>query len=257
MNALIGYTGFVGSNLQRAMRFDALYNSRNYQSMTNHSLDLVVCAGLSAAKWLANKDPDDDRAKIGALQDVLATVRARQFVLISTVDVYPVSSGADEAFNCHGLPNHAYGTNRLAFEDFCREHFTCCCVVRLPGLFGDGLKKNVIYDLLHDNCLDMINPRSSFQYYDLGDLCGDVERVLAAGLQTANLFTEPVATREILRRFFPEKRVGGKPGAEAHYDLHTRHAALWGRSGPYIASAEEVLRQLGIFVARQKGRCAA
>ena len=72
---------------------------------------------------MANENPDEDRAKILALHDVLTTVRAKQFVLISTIDVYPVSCGADETFDCHSLPNHAYGTNRLAFEDFCRERF--------------------------------------------------------------------------------------------------------------------------------------
>ena len=43
MKALIGYTGFVGSNLQRAARFDALFNSRNYRAMADCNFDLVVC----------------------------------------------------------------------------------------------------------------------------------------------------------------------------------------------------------------------
>jgi hypothetical protein len=254
MRALIGYTGFVGSNIQKAEHFDALFNSRNYLDMAQGSFGLLVCAGVSAAKWMANKNPDEDRARIRALEGVLATVEAERFVLISTIDVYPVLGGADETFDCHSQNSHAYGTNRLAFEDFCRRRFSNCCVVRLPALFGDGLKKNVIYDLLHDNCLEMINPQSSFQYYDLGNLRHDLERVTSAGLRMANLFTEPVATQTILQRFFPDKQVGGKAAPEAHYDLRTRHADLWGHSGPYIASADQVLRQLDIFIGRQNGR---
>jgi nucleoside-diphosphate-sugar epimerase len=257
MKALIGYTGFVGSNIHRAMQFDALYNSRNYQDMAHCSFNLIICAGVSAAKWTANKNPDEDRAKIRALENVLSTIQAKQFVLISTIDVYPVSRGEDETFDCHSQPNHAYGTNRLAFEDFCRDRFANCCVLRLPGLFGDGLKKNIIYDLLHDNCLEMVNPDSSFQYYDLGGRCQDVERVMSGGLRTANLFTEPISTQTILQRFFPGKQVGGNPAPEAHYDLHSRHSSLWGRSEPYIASADQVLRQLDTFIGRQSGRHAS
>ena len=253
-SGLVGYSGFVGGNLLSQRPFDALYNSKNFRDMQGQAFGELVCAGVSAAKWKANQDPAGDRQRIAELEEVLATVLAEQFVLISTIDVYPVLLDVDESFDCHSQPNHAYGSNRLALEDFCRSHFANCCVVRLPGLFGDGLKKNIIFDLLHDNCLETINPNSSFQYYDLCDLWQDVQRVTAAGMQTANLFTEPLATRAILERFFPDKQVGQNPSPEAHYDLHTRHSDLWGRRGPYIASAEQVSELMAAFISRHSGR---
>ena len=166
-NALIGYTGFVGSNLDNQRNFDHRYNSKNFRDMRGQAYDEVVCAGISAVKWLANKEPEQDMAAIQALQDVLSTVQAKRFILMSTIDVYPVTQGKDETFDCRSMNNHAYGRHRLDFEDFCTRQFSECHVIRLPGLFGKGLKKNIIYDLLNDNCLDMINTASSFQYYDL------------------------------------------------------------------------------------------
>jgi hypothetical protein len=251
--ALIGHTGFVGSNLLARAPFDFLFNSGNFRDMTGRSFDEIVCAGLSAVKWKANKEPEKDRDAIAALESVLATVRAGRMILISTIDVYPVSQGADESFDCHSLENHAYGRHRLAFEDFCRRTFPQCTIVRLPGLFGPGLKKNILYDLLHDNCLEMINPASSFQYYDLAWLAEDIEHIVRAGIDLINLFTEPVSTAAVLKRFFPGKAVGDRPAPECHYDLWTRHASLWNRSGRYRFSREDILEAMSAFIEKSGG----
>ncbi len=248
-SALIGYTGFVGGNLVQQHAFQAKFNSKNFLEMKGQSYDEVVCAGVSAVKWLANKEPERDLAGIVALQEVLATVRAKRFVLISTVDVYPRLDGLDEAFDCRSLPNHAYGSHRLGFEEFCREHFQECHIVRLPGLFGAGLRKNVIFDLINNNCLHMINADSSFQFYYLARLWSDIELILRNGLPLVNLSTEPIFVRDIIERFFPGAVVGQEAGPELHYDITTRHGSLWGSPGAYCYSRDVVLRDLGQFLA--------
>ncbi len=251
-SGLIGYTGFVGGNLNRQCHFDEKYNSGNFREMHGKHFSRLVCAGVAAVKYLANRDPENDWAKIQELCDVLATVQADQFVLISTIDVYPALENLDEDSDCFDRPNHAYGTHRLRFENFCRKQFPNCLIVRLPGLFGPGLKKNVIFDLLHDNCLDVIHPDSSFQYYDLRLLSRDIDRAEKAGLRVINLFTEPIPTRTIVERFFPGKEIGARRGNAGHYDLHTRHADLWGQKGPYCYSDNEVLEQLRSFIAEEQ-----
>ncbi len=44
--ALIGYTGFVGSNLLRMRPFSRLYRSTNIEAIACERFDLVVCAAL-------------------------------------------------------------------------------------------------------------------------------------------------------------------------------------------------------------------
>src|SRR5436190_17375580 len=66
-DALIGASGFVGTTLQRQTHFDALYRSTNIGQIDGLSFDVVVCAGAPAQKWLANRDPSGDRAKIDDL----------------------------------------------------------------------------------------------------------------------------------------------------------------------------------------------
>jgi nucleoside-diphosphate-sugar epimerase len=246
--ALIGYTGFIGSNLARQFAFDENFNSKNIAGIRGQEFDLLISAGVSAVKWWANKNAEEDRARIDSLLADLAHVRARKVVVLSTVDVYPVSSGVDESFDCHSRPNHAYGVNRLHFEEAIQNRFDNTIIVRIAGVFGPGLKKNVIYDLLHDNCLDMIQPASSFQYYNVSRLWQDLRRLEATGIRLINFVTEPIATSEIINRFFPGKLVGANPVPAAHYDIQTLHSREFGAAPPYLAGAEQVLADLGEFV---------
>lgn len=251
--ALIGHTGFVGSNLLAQRPFRDRFNSSNIREMAGRAYDLVVCAGVSAVKWKANREPERDWAGIRPLLDVLATVRAGRFVLISTVDVYPDPRGVTESSPVHGRANHPYGTHRLRVEDFVRERFPRHHILRLPGLFGRGLKKNVLFDLLHRNGLETVQPASSYQYYNLDRLWGDILRVLELGLPLVNLATEPVRTAEILAAHFPSLPVGSKAGAEVHYDMRSELARHWGRPGPYLYGREDVMRDLGAFIRAYPG----
>ena len=249
-SGLIGYTGFVGSNLLQQRKFDELFNSKNFNEISGRYFSELVCAGISSVKWMANKDPVKDLENIQALINVLKTVQADRFILISTIDVYPVTKGKDEYFDCHKKANHAYGRNRLLFEDFCVQHFSDCYVIRLPALFGKGLKKNVIFDLLNNNMLEFINPFSSFQYYYLKNLWNDIEKILLKKIHLANLFTEPILTNEILEKFFPNIQIGSNATQKCHYDIYTCYS--YDKDGFYCYSKEEVLKQLQEFINNYK-----
>lgn len=249
-SALVGFTGFVGSNISQQHRFDDFYNSKNIDDIKDNTYDLLVFSGVPAVKWKANKEPEKDLQVIEELENILTTVKAKKFVLISTIDVYPVTEKKDEDFDCSTLENHAYGSNRLKFEQFCSAHFDNCTIVRLPALFGDGIKKNVIYDLLNDNCLDMININSSFQYYFLGNIWRDIEKAVDNDIDVLNLFTEPIETKEIVQKIFPEKlsSIGEHAAPELHYDLYTKYANLWRHEGSYAYSKEEIFKSLATFI---------
>ncbi len=188
-SALIGYTGFVGSNLLRAHSFDDLYNSSNIGDIVGKHYSLLVCAGVPAVKWKANKEPQQDREQIAALIGPLSNVTADRFILISTIDVYSSPSEPhDESKDPFDSEAQPYGKHRLEVEQWATEHFSDTLIVRLPALFGPGLKKNVIFDLLHDNQTDKIDPASSFQWYSLHRLWNDIEIADNAGLKLINLF---------------------------------------------------------------------
>ena len=147
--ALVGCTGFVGGNLAAQYAFDALYHSADIAQGYDRPHRLVVYAGVPAEKFLANTDPAADLAVIQAAQENLRRLQPQRVVLISTVDVYrdPVGADEDSPMPREGL--HPYGADRLLLEDWVRETYPDHLIVRLPALFGKGLKKNFIYDLCH------------------------------------------------------------------------------------------------------------
>jgi len=148
-NALIGHTGFVGRCLALQYGFEATFNSANIGDITGQAFDTVVCAAAPGSMLKANRAPEVDRAAIYALTEQLSGVTARRFVLISSIAVLADFAGGDDEDTQAFQEILAYGRHRRMLEMFCETQFESCLVVRLPALFGPGLRKNLIFDLLH------------------------------------------------------------------------------------------------------------
>lgn len=250
-SALIGYTGFVGGNLAAKHDFTDVYNSSNIAEIDGREYDLVVSAGAGAEMWRINQDPQPDLDNLNSLMDHLKTVKAKQFVLISSVCVFADFEGHDETTEPTGdiLP---YGVHRLKLEAFVREHFPGALIVRLPGLFGPGLKKNVVYDLLHDNNVDRIHPGGSFQYYNLEHLWDDIQTALKNNIELLQITSEPVTTAEIAEQVFGMELPTPEAPAPKKFDLKSIHAEVFGGKNGYLYSREQVMNEIKAFVQKQK-----
>lgn len=240
-NALIGSTGFVGTSVMRQASFDALYRSTNIGEIAGRTFDTVVCAGAPGQKWLANREPAADLAAIERLMEQLRTVRCRRFALISTVDVFARPLGVDEDSPVEEAELHPYGRHRRILERFVQEQFAGSLVVRLPGLVGPGLRKNVIYDLHNGNNLHAIESRGSFQFYPMVNLWHDIGVALDAGLPLVHLAAAPLTVADIAREGFNRDFTQTLDAVPAAYDMRSRHAALFGGSGSYQYSARETM----------------
>ena len=148
MNSLVGYTGFVGSNLNAAGVFDGKYNTKNIEMAYGTEPDLLVYAGVRAAKFLANKNPEEDWQSVRTALLNIRAINPKKLVLISTVDVYQQPVGVDETSRIEENGLHPYGLNRYRLEQAVREEYPEALILRLPGLFGQNLKKNFIYDMI-------------------------------------------------------------------------------------------------------------
>jgi nucleoside-diphosphate-sugar epimerase len=183
------------------------------------------------------------------LFSALKQVHAREVVVVSTVDVYPNPVGVTEESPIERGDQHPYGRHRAELEDVVRARFPDALVVRLPALFGRGLKKNAIYDLLTGNMVDQIHPDASFQFYALDRLWPDIERMRSLHLRLVNVATEPVTMREVARAAFGLDLATTPTRPPARYDFRSRHAAALGGSQGYLMSKSEVLADLARFAA--------
>ncbi|WP_407530173.1 NAD(P)-dependent oxidoreductase [Methylobacterium oryzisoli] len=248
MRALIGHTGFVGSNLREKGKYDAFFNSRNSSEMRGRHFDEIICSGARAVKWKANKDPEDDRAHINALIDNLRHVKTELFVLISTVDVYqhPLEVTEDDPADMTGL---AYGVNRAILENFATQTFENCIIIRLPALYGRNLKKNALYDLQHGNMVEAIDSRNAFQWYDVRRLENDIETIKDSKLRLINITAEPVSMAVIGERYFPGVlRPGDEHKAVTRYDVRTKYASLLGGKRDYHFDQHQVIEGIGSYL---------
>lgn len=149
MDIIVGYTGFVGSNISASHSFDYSFNSKNIEEAFGLNPDLCVYSGVRAEKFLANSDPDGDMEIINNAISNIKKINPKRLVLISTIDVYknPNNAYEDTPIDTDNL--QPYGLNRYRLEQWVAENVENYHIVRLPGLFGKNIKKNFIYDLIN------------------------------------------------------------------------------------------------------------
>jgi dTDP-4-dehydrorhamnose reductase len=246
-NALIGFTGFVGSSLLRQTKFEFLFRSTNIKEIEGGIFDLVVCAGAPAQKWVANREPREDLKKINGLIANLQNIKCKTFILISTVDVFKYPIGVDENSLVDESGLNPYGLHRRLLEKFVADHFSNYLIIRLPGLVGPGLKKNVIFDFLNNNNLQTVESRGVFQFYPMVNLWYDIQTALKAGLNLVHLTSEPISVADVSLECFGQIFTQELAGSPPIYDFRTIHSDLFKGEGNYQYRECEIIQAIRAY----------
>ena len=85
MDGLIGYNGFVGSNLTHLHHFDKLFNSTNVKELGQYNFNILVVAAPSGSKLIANQNPDKDHESVCDIISKLKTTQAKLVIHLSTI----------------------------------------------------------------------------------------------------------------------------------------------------------------------------
>lgn len=195
---LVGSTGFVGGNLLAKHTFAAECHSSDITAQYGTRPDLCVYAGVPAAMFLANADPEADLAVMRAARENIRQIAPKRLVLISSIAVLADSRGVYEdspAQDTEALP--AYGKNRLQLERWVREDFPDALIVRLPALYGVGIRKNFLFDL-HTITPAMLRPEKYSELAAKSPLVKSAYTLADNGFYKLNGTTDPPA----LRAFF-------------------------------------------------------
>ena len=153
--ALIGSRGLFGSEILKFYTPTYVYNSDNIHELAQQHFDTVICAAPSANRRTAQANPQADADSVDQIISVLSAQRIQRLVLIGTIDAVV-------------NPDTPYGQNRLRLENFVKQEFEHHYVLRFGNIVGTNIKKNVLYDLKHNQFLDNINLDSMTQWYQIG-----------------------------------------------------------------------------------------
>lgn len=253
MKGLIGYTGFVGSNLAKQIIFDEKYNSINIEEIKNKEFDFLICAGTPGEKWRANANPNEDKNSIEKLIQNLRSVKSKIFILISTVDVYHDIKNVNEDTEINPVLLKPYGLHRYQLEKFIKNNFHQPIIIRLPGLFGQGIKKNIIYDFLYNNNLNNVDSLNIFQFYNLERLSRDIKICMDNNLDLINFSTEPVSVKEIAKSAFSIDFNQSTSTEPICYDIKSIFSDIFDQSSNgYISSKKIILKDLKKFINEQR-----
>lgn len=298
--AIVGYSGFVGQNLCSSHLFDARYNSKNIADAFGSEPDMLVYAGIRAEMFTANHYPEKDLENIQDAIENIKKINPKKLVLISTISVYPIFEG-DEMTSVDGKEGSAYGRNRRYLEKWVEENIKDYLIIRLPALYGIGIKKNFIFDMIHyipsllrkqkfeelfknselahlyqdrgdgfyrcvvDNkedkkklkvffeqvgfsALNFTDSRSEYQYFNLRNLWGVIEKANENNIRLLTVATEPILSSELYEYIYQKPFHNECATSYPIEHLKSIHAEAFGGNNGYLYSKQQLLEDIKSFI---------
>ena len=245
-SALIGYTGFIGSNLLDFKKTFVRYNSKNIHKIKNRKFDIIICAGTSSKIWIAKKKPKEDKKKIVNLINNLKTVKAKKFILVSTSEVYGKSKICLETNQNLEKVNSNYGLNRLMLENFLEKKFENHCILRLPIVYGKNFSKNCIFDLINKHEINKLNGSDLIQIYNVANLKKDIKFVIKNKIRKLNISSKPLKLSLIAKKFFKIELNNKKNFRTINIK------SIYGKYNGYFYPVNKTLRDLLTFLKKNK-----
>jgi len=199
--AVIGAGGFIGQAVTRHL-MDSGHRVHPVLRDTNPDdwpagVDVAVFAAGNSSTRVSLADPvrclEDN---VAALDRYLLGLRARRFVFLSSLSVYPVGrarKGEDDVIALDSIP--LYGAHKLLAERHVAEFAREWVCLRLGSLFGPGLKKNLFHDLKIGGRDVWLTRDSKMAPLDVRDAARAVADIaLSDGLGVINLASRHVVT---------------------------------------------------------------
>lgn len=154
MIGIIGSNGFLGKSLCRISKnfnYEIIeITKENYNQYKPKNFDILINAATPSKKFWAFQNPYLDFEKtVGLTADIVYNWNYEKLIQISSIS-------AEEY-----MDQHPYSINKKAAEII--SSFKNSLIVRLGSLYGEGLNKGPLYDLLNSNQL-FVDLNSEYNY---------------------------------------------------------------------------------------------
>lgn len=161
--AIIGANGFVGKAITNVFKNSGEYEvfevtRENYDESKNKKIDFdyIIHSAMPSKRWWAANNPlADFDATVRLTADILYNWKFKKLLLVSSVSARLQTS-------------HPYGCHKHVAEVLTLDYSSENVVFRLGGLFGNGLDKGVIFDMIEGNEVFMTED-SAFNYINITD----------------------------------------------------------------------------------------
>jgi nucleoside-diphosphate-sugar epimerase len=250
---VIGGEGFVGSGFVRLLTRlgepHEVITRANFASFAGRSCDVLINANGNSKKFMADRDPDwEFEASVNSVVRSLNQIKAGAYVHLSTGDVYPSQRTPEETREDLDLEvsrMSRYGLHKYVAETMVRGSHPNWLIFRMGGFVGPGLRKNAIYDMLHDAPV-WLSPDSELQVISTDSAANIMWSVFKRGVskEIVNLGATGVARLGDIY-----KRIGSKAEFQAdartvRFELSTaRLAAAYGATLPSTVAEIELFLQ--------------
>ena len=116
------------------------------------------------------------------------------------------------------------------------------------------MKKNVIFDFLHQNQVEKIHSDAIYQFYNLKNLWRDISIALENNISLLNLSSEPITVREIADKIF-KLDFSNQPYANpASYNMKSIYASIFNGKSGYLYNKEKILSDMEQFVKAEQAK---
>ena len=168
---ILGGKGFIGSAFVRfcekaGIDYDCI-DLDNYEEFKGRDCDILINVAGNSKKYLSNERPVEDfRFSLEALLSSFFDFSFGKYIYLSSIDVYtdhedPASNREDSIIDIEKISN--YGFHKYLGERMVEHYLSDWLIIRLGGVLGPGLKKNPVFDLIHDVPL-RVDVKSEYQY---------------------------------------------------------------------------------------------
>lgn len=187
---IIGGKGFVGSAYVRILQAQGIeyqiITRENYAEFQGADCDVLINANGNSRKYMADRDSLwDFDASVRSVAKSLTTFEVNKYVFLSSGDVYPDQSDPGvtrEEYPIELDKISRYGLHKYLAEQLVQGGNSDWLIVRMGGFVGPDLKKNAIYDMLHDKPV-RLHPDSHLQFITTDRAAELVLRLVERGVK--------------------------------------------------------------------------
>jgi len=163
---IIGHTGFVGQTVYEYLsnKHDVFGINSQTKDIPNQKFDVIInCAG-SSKKYVAQKTPSEDFLMNANVFSTILKLKFKKLIHISSISV------SDDT-------NSNYAKSKAAAENWVKLYYPQSTILRLSGLVGPNLEKNVVFDIQNNRKL-FVTLDSIYNFISTNEVAKIIEKVI-------------------------------------------------------------------------------